>query len=216
MGSGLEPGPPPPPSDSTSPGPASNPTHPQLRSPFPPQAGAPRAGPSQGPPRLLWTPRLRPHSPCGFRTQAQGSCPPARPPEHSPENPRSSGGSAPGTRPLPAHTPRAALARPPPHLGVRATSPSGAPARGGASRVAFISGCPLRLPLAGLTAACPRKEILFLPDILRQIQAQELRFPFSDSPTGQTQANLPGSVNGVVDLCLASRGYREAQNSFTK
>lgn len=99
MGSGLEPGPPPPPSDSTSPGPASNPTHPQLRSPFPPQAGAPRAGPARGPPRLLWTPRLRPHSPCGFLAQAEGSCRPARPTECSPENPRSSGGSAPGPPP---------------------------------------------------------------------------------------------------------------------
>lgn len=152
MGSGLEPGPPPPPSYSTSPGPASSPTHPQLWSPFPLQAGAPRAGPSRGPPRLLWTPRLRPHSPRGFRAQAQSSCRPAPATECSPENPRSSGGSAPRPRPLPAHTPRAALARPPPHLGVRATSPSGAPARGGASRVASSSRCQLRFPLAGPTA----------------------------------------------------------------
>ena len=134
--------------------------------PFPLQAGTPRPQPSRGPLRLLGTPRLRPHSPCGFRAGPRGACLPAPATERSPENPRSSGGSAPGPRPLPAHLPRAALAGPPPHLGVRATSPSGALARGGASCAASNSGGLLRFPPGDPTAASLRKKILLFPDII--------------------------------------------------
>lgn len=122
--------------------PAGSSTHPQLRSPFPLQAGAPRARPSPGPPRLLRTPCLRPHSPCCFGAGALRADQPAPTKERSPENPRGSSGSAPGPRPFPAHLPRASLARPPPPLGVRATSPSGACAGGGASRAASSLAAP--------------------------------------------------------------------------
>lgn len=117
-------------------------THPQLRSPFPLQARAQRAGPYLGVLHLLRTAHLRPHSVCRFRARALGAEPPAPATERSPENPRRSGGSAPGPRPLTAHPPWASLARPPSPLGVRATSPSGACARGGASRTASSFGWP--------------------------------------------------------------------------
>lgn len=68
--------------------------------------------------------------------------------------------------PFPPTRPRDALARPPPHLGVHATSLSGAPAGGGALRVASISGCLLCFPLAGRAVAGHGMEIVFLPDSL--------------------------------------------------
>ena len=123
------------------PGPrAGSSTHPQLRSPFPLEAGVPRAGPWPGPPRLLGTLRLRPQSLCRSPTRAPGASRPAPVTKRSPEKPRGSGGSAPGHRPLPAHPPWAALAGPPPRLCVRASSPSGARAGGGASCAACRSG----------------------------------------------------------------------------
>lgn len=99
--------------------------------------GAPATGPSPGPSRLLGAPLPRSRSPSGAALVPELqplSHPPAPAEERSPENPRRAGGSAPRLRPLPAHRPRAALARPPPPLDVRATSASGPRAGGGASR----------------------------------------------------------------------------------
>lgn len=148
VGPGLDPGTEPPPSCFPNSGPGGQLHSPSAPEPLPASGRTPRAGPSPGPPRLLSTPRQHPHSLCGFRARSRGGDLPAPATERSPESPRRSGGSAPGPRPLPAHPSRAALAWPPPHLGVRATSPSGACAGGGASRAAFSSGCGLRFLLA--------------------------------------------------------------------
>lgn len=104
---------------------------------------------------------LRPQSPRGSRAGSPGAgLGPPRPLSAHLRTRAAPVAPAPGHRPLPAHPLRAALAGPPPRLGVRATSPSGARVGGGASRAAYWPGC--RTAFRFLRAVDPGRKLFLL------------------------------------------------------
>lgn len=142
QGPGVETGPRPPPSRSSNPGPGGQLHSPAAPEPFPASGRGPDGRTSPGPPRLLGTPRHRLHNQHGLRAGAPGARRRAPVTELSPEHPRSFGGSAPRSRPLPAPPPRATLAR------ARLISVSAPLPHPGLAPGAGRRGLELRLPLA--------------------------------------------------------------------
>lgn len=208
MGPGFEPGPRPPSSCSPNPGPG-------RAAPLTRSSGAPsRLSPGfRGP-----DPGQGPRASSGRPAYARRACADPEPELQAPAAPPLPPSAHLRSRAAPVAPPRGTAPFPPTRPGplwpglrlvsVSAPLPHPGLVPGAGPRVRPVGrAAHLRFPLPSLRAVVPGKEILFLQTFRNRSEHKRFSSDLVISSTGQTRANVPGSVNDVMDPHQASHGY---------